>query len=85
MHTRRRRRPAARRIYFNGDSYGFGGGWDGPGWYPRRKSKLSRPGAVVRGPDGYLRVYYQRLGSRMQSWDEWGVAGGAKIPTAVPH
>jgi Ricin-type beta-trefoil lectin domain-like/Chaperone of endosialidase len=38
-----------------------------------------KPQAVVRGRDGYLRVYYDELGLRMQSWDEW-VAGGRKIP-----
>ena len=37
------------------------------------------PDAVVRGEDGYLRVYYERLGLRMQTWDEW-VAGGKRIP-----
>jgi hypothetical protein len=29
------------------------------------------PGAVVRGSDGYLRVHYDRLGLRLQTWDEW--------------
>jgi opacity protein-like surface antigen len=29
------------------------------------------PDAVVRGPDGYLRVNYGRLGLRFMSWDEW--------------
>jgi hypothetical protein len=42
------------------------------------------PEAVVRGSDGYLLVYYQRLGLRMQSWDEW-VAGGRKIPSTIRH
>jgi Ricin-type beta-trefoil lectin domain-like/Chaperone of endosialidase len=41
------------------------------------------PEAVVRGSDGYLRVYYDRLGLRMQTWDEW-VASGQRIPTAAP-
>ncbi len=41
------------------------------------------PEAVIRGSDGYLRVYYDRLGLRMQTWDEW-VASGQKIPTTVP-
>ena len=40
------------------------------------------PQAVVRGSDGYLRVYYERLGLRMQSWNEW-VAGGRKIPSTL--
>ena len=42
------------------------------------------PEAVVRGSDGYLRVYYERLGLRMQSFNEW-VAGGRKIPGTVLH
>ena len=33
------------------------------------------PEAVVRGSDGYLRVYYERLGLRMQTWNEWVAAG----------
>lgn len=37
------------------------------------------PEAVVRGRDGYLRVYYNRLGLRMQTWEDW-VAAGAKLP-----
>jgi hypothetical protein len=41
------------------------------------------PEAVIRGSDGYLRVYYDRLGLRMQTWDEW-VASGQKIPTTAP-
>jgi hypothetical protein len=40
------------------------------------------PDAVIRGSDGYLRVYYDRLGLRMQTWDEW-VAAGEKIPTTA--
>ena len=42
------------------------------------------PEAVVRGGDGYLRVYYERLGLRMQTWDAW-VASGQKIPTTIRH
>ncbi len=41
------------------------------------------PEAVVRGSDGYLRVYYDRLGLRMQSYDSW-VASGEKIPATTP-
>ena len=37
------------------------------------------PGAVVRGTDGYLRVYYEQLGFKMQTYDEW-VASGSKLP-----
>lgn len=38
-----------------------------------------RPDVVVRGSDGYLRVYYDRLGVQMQTYEDW-VAGGEKIP-----
>jgi hypothetical protein len=37
------------------------------------------PEAVVRGRDGYLRVYYDRIGLRMQRFEDW-VASGARIP-----
>jgi hypothetical protein len=37
------------------------------------------PEAVVRGRDGYLYVYYERLGLELQTWDEWA-ASGKKIP-----
>jgi len=45
------------------------------------------PEAVVRGRDGYLRVYYEKLGLRMQTWKQWQ-ASGEKIPgggTLVRH
>jgi hypothetical protein len=29
------------------------------------------PSDVIRGRDGYLRVNYNRLGLRLQTWDEW--------------
>jgi len=29
------------------------------------------PDAVVRGPDGYLRVDYGRVGLQLMTWDEW--------------
>jgi len=37
------------------------------------------PGAVTRGSDGYLRVYYEKLGLKLQTYRAW-LAGGAKIP-----
>jgi hypothetical protein len=40
------------------------------------------PGAVVRGSDGYLRVFYDKLGLRMQSYDDW-VAAGQKLPATA--
>ena len=38
------------------------------------------PEAVTRSSDGYLRVYYERLGLKLRSYSDW-LAGGAKIPT----
>jgi hypothetical protein len=29
------------------------------------------PSAVSRGPDGYLRVNYDRLGLKFMTWKEW--------------
>ena len=29
------------------------------------------PEAVVRGPDGYLRVHYDRLGVKFRTYDQW--------------
>jgi hypothetical protein len=40
------------------------------------------PNAVVRGSDGYLRVYYDQLGLRMQTWEDW-IGSGAKIPATA--
>ena len=41
------------------------------------------PEAVVRGSDGYLRVYYDKLGLQFQTYDEW-IASGARVPTTRP-
>jgi hypothetical protein len=38
------------------------------------------PGAVTCGSDGYLRVYYYRLGLKFRSYKDWLAAGG-RIPT----
>jgi hypothetical protein len=40
-----------------------------------------RPEAVVRGRDGYLRVFYDKLGVPFESYREW-VASGAHVPAA---
>jgi Protein of unknown function (DUF3300)/Chaperone of endosialidase len=39
------------------------------------------PEAVVRGRDGYLRVFYDKLGLEFQTYDRW-IASGARLPTA---
>jgi hypothetical protein len=40
------------------------------------------PDAVTRGSDGYLRVYYEKLGLKFRTYSDW-VAGGANIPAEV--
>jgi hypothetical protein len=37
------------------------------------------PKAVVRGSDGYLRVYYDKLGLKLRTYSDW-LASGANIP-----
>jgi hypothetical protein len=41
------------------------------------------PQAVIRGNDGYLRVFYDKLGVTFQTYEQW-IASGAQVPTAVP-
>jgi hypothetical protein len=38
------------------------------------------PDAVTRGSDGYLRVYYEKLGLEFRTYRDW-LASGAQIPT----
>jgi hypothetical protein len=38
-----------------------------------------RPDAVSRGPDGYLRVRYDRIGVKFQTYDQW-ISSGARVP-----
>ena len=37
------------------------------------------PEAVVRGRDGYLRVFYQNIGVKVESYDQW-IAAGKHLP-----
>jgi Protein of unknown function (DUF3300) len=46
--------------------------------------QLIRPDAVVRGRDGYLRVFYDKLGLKFQSYEQW-IASGAQIPSTRMH
>ena len=41
------------------------------------------PDAVVRGHDGYLRVFYEKLGLKFESYERW-VASGARVPVGSP-
>jgi len=40
------------------------------------------PQAVVRERDGYLRVYYDKIGVKFQSYEHW-LSSGARLPSAV--
>ena len=40
------------------------------------------PDAVTRGSDGYLRVYYEKLGLTFRTYRDW-LAIGAKVPAGV--
>jgi len=42
------------------------------------------PQAVVRGRDGYLRVFYDKLGLTFQTYEQW-MAAGARIPAIMWH
>jgi hypothetical protein len=42
--------------------------------------KTIMPEAVVRSRDGYLEVFYDKLGLKFQTYDQW-VASGARVPT----
>ena len=43
-----------------------------------------RPDAVVRGRDGYLRVFYDKLGVKFETYNRW-IASGARIPSSVSN
>ncbi len=38
------------------------------------------PEAVTRGSDGYLRVFYDKIGVKFETYDAW-IASGARIPS----
>ncbi len=40
------------------------------------------PDAVVRGRDGYLRVFYDKVGVKFQTYEQW-IASGARAPIAA--
>jgi hypothetical protein len=45
--------------------------------------QMVAPEAVTRGRDGYLRVFYDKLGVKFQTYQQW-IASGARVPAAVP-
>ena len=40
------------------------------------------PRAVVRDRDGYLRVFYDKLGIKFQTYEHW-ISSGAHVPGAI--
>jgi len=40
------------------------------------------PEAVARGNDGYLVVFYEKLGLKFRTYSDW-LAGGARIPAEI--
>ena len=44
--------------------------------------QAAMPDAVTRGGDGYLRVYYEKLGLKFRSYHDW-LASGAQIPVRL--
>jgi hypothetical protein len=44
-----------------------------------------RPDAVTRGNDGYLRVYYERLGLKFRAYDDWAASGRLLPKTSTPR
>ena len=45
--------------------------------------QLIEPDAVTQGQDGYLRVFYDKVGVKFQTYEQW-IASGAHVPAGVP-
>ena len=65
------------RFSYNGSDKGYVG-------VMAQEVQTVRPDAVIRGHDGYLRVFYEKLGLQFQTYDQW-LATGARIPSAAPQ
>jgi polysaccharide export outer membrane protein len=63
------------RFTYNGDDEAYVG-------VMAQEVQAVMPDAVIRGQDGYLRVFYEKLGLKFETYDRW-VASGAKIPTST--
>jgi hypothetical protein len=37
------------------------------------------PQAVARGTDGYLRVFYEKLGLKFETYDHWVKSGASPV------
>ena len=65
------------RFVYDGGDKAYGG-------VMTQEVQAVRPGAVVRGRDGYLRVFYDKLGVKFETYMNRWIASGARIP-AVPE
>ena len=65
------------RFIYNGDDKVYVG-------VLAQEVQVVMPEAVMRGRDGYLRVFYEKLGLKFQTYDEW-IASGAQIPVTTKH
>jgi hypothetical protein len=63
------------RFAYNGSDKAFVG-------VMAQEVQLTRPDVVTRAADGTLRVNYDRLGLRFQTYDGW-IRSGARVPAAV--
>jgi hypothetical protein len=45
-----------------------------------QEAQTIMPEAVVRGRDGHLKVLYEKLGLKFQTYAQW-IASGARVPT----
>ncbi len=63
------------RFVYNGGSIAYVG-------VMAQEVEAVMPEAVVRGRDGYLRVFYDKLGLKFQTYDEW-IALGARVPPSA--
>src|SRR5262249_26768281 len=63
------------RFSYNGSEKGYVG-------VSAQEVQSVAPRAVMRGRDGYLRVFYDRLGVKFETYDRW-IATGAHVPAGV--
>ena len=63
------------RFVYNGGDKAFVG-------VMAQEVQVVRPDAVIRGHDGYLRVFYDKLGLQFQTYNQW-IASGARIPSGA--
>jgi len=62
------------RFTYNGDDKAYVG-------VMAQEVQTVMPNAVVRASDGYLRVFYEKLGLKFETYEQW-VASGASVPSA---